>query len=83
MPAADVGRDALSEGSDTVADMAYRWIPSPDQELDPELDRAFDDQPRAEAWLAEHWEELLDEGVGSVTLVEDDRLIYGPMPLTG
>ncbi len=75
--------DALSEGSDTVGAMAYRWIPTPDPGLGPELDQAFDDQPRAEAWLAEHWEELLDEGVGSVTLVDDDRLVYGPMPLTG
>lgn len=75
--------DALSDPSDSLAGMAYRWAPTPDPGLDPELDQRFDDQPRAEAWLAEHWEELLDEGVASVTLVENDRVIYGPMPLTG
>lgn len=61
--------------------MAYSWRPQPDPGLDPELTRTFDDQAAAEAWLAEHYEDLRDEGVESVALVEGDRVVYGPMSL--
>ncbi len=62
--------------------MAFRWTPQPDPGLDPDLEPSFDDQQSAEAWLTGHWEDLLDQGVEEVTLVEGDRLVYGPMPLT-
>jgi hypothetical protein len=38
-------------------------------------------QSDAETWLGETWRELSEAGVAQVSLFEDDRLIYGPMPL--
>ncbi|MGY2129279.1 hypothetical protein [Blastococcus sp. SYSU DS0617] len=41
-----------------------------------------DNQGDAESWLGENWRDLLDRGVATVTLFEDDRKVYGPMGLT-
>ncbi len=41
----------------------------------------FPSQADAEAWLGGEWRGLLDGGVRAVTLVEDDRSVYGPMSL--
>lgn len=69
--------------------MAYWW----DAELGPDvettrndlsragLDRRFDDQVEAEAWLSDFYLDLQDLGVTRVSLREGDRLVYGPMPL--
>jgi hypothetical protein len=38
-------------------------------------------QGDAESWLGEVWRDLLDSGVGAVTLLEGDREVYGPMSL--
>ncbi|MVA77377.1 hypothetical protein GC722_15300 [Auraticoccus sp. F435] len=43
----------------------------------------FPTQAEAEAWLGEAWPELADLGVVEVTLVEGDRVVYGPMSLSG
>ena len=43
---------------------------------------AFPTQSDAESWLGETWRELLDAGVAAVTLLEDSREVYGPMPLS-
>jgi hypothetical protein len=40
-----------------------------------------DNQGDAESWLGEHWRELLDKGVATVTLFEGDDEVYGPMGL--
>ncbi len=40
-----------------------------------------DNQGDAESWLGETWRELLDRGVATATLFEDDRKVYGPMGL--
>lgn len=42
---------------------------------------AFPTQGDAESWLGEHWRSLLDDGVEQVTLLEDEREVYGPMGL--
>ena len=42
---------------------------------------SFPNQGDAETWLGENWRELLDSGVEQVTLLEDDREVYGPMSL--
>lgn len=39
-------------------------------------------QSDAESWLGEHWRELADAGVAQGTPFEDERKVYGPMPLT-
>jgi hypothetical protein len=41
----------------------------------------FSSQADAESWIGEEWERLLKAGVDAVTLVEDDREVYGPMSL--
>jgi hypothetical protein len=39
-------------------------------------------QSDAESWLGEQWRELAEAGVAQASLYEDDRLVYGPMPLS-
>ncbi len=41
----------------------------------------FDDQAEAEAWFADIWAELRDQGVDAVVLHEGDQQVYGPMSL--
>jgi hypothetical protein len=43
--------------------------------------RGFPTQSDAESWLGESWRELLDAGVESVTLLQGDAVVYGPMSL--
>ena len=42
----------------------------------------FPTQADAEAWLSASFEDLLDAGAASVTLLEGDRVVYGPMSLS-
>lgn len=37
---------------------------------------AFSSQAEAEAWMAAHWGELLDEGGESVTLLSEGKTLY-------
>ena len=41
----------------------------------------FPSQSDAESWVGEVWRDLADQGVDQVTLVEGDRVVYGPMSL--
>jgi hypothetical protein len=41
----------------------------------------FPSQADAESWVGEAWQELLADGVDQVSLLEGDRLVYGPMSL--
>ena len=41
----------------------------------------FPTQADAETWIGESWRDLLDDGVDQVTLLEGDRVVYGPMSL--
>jgi hypothetical protein len=41
----------------------------------------FPSQADAESWVGEAWADLLAEGVDQVTLLEGDRVVYGPMSL--
>jgi hypothetical protein len=42
---------------------------------------AFPSQSEAESWVGEVWRDLLDAGVDQVTLLEEERVVYGPMSL--
>jgi hypothetical protein len=42
----------------------------------------FPSQADAETWIGEMWRDLLGAGVHQVTLLEDDREVYGPMGLS-
>ena len=41
----------------------------------------FSSQADAESWVGEIWSDLAAEGVDQVTLVEHERVVYGPMSL--
>jgi hypothetical protein len=41
----------------------------------------FASQADAESWVGEIWSELAEAGVAQVTLLEHDRVVYGPMSL--
>ena len=42
----------------------------------------FPTQADAEAWMGDSWSTLLASGADSVSLLEGDRLVYGPMGLS-
>jgi hypothetical protein len=46
-----------------------------------ESSQSFPTQADAETWIGESWRELLDSGVESVVLLEEQRVVYGPMGL--
>lgn len=41
----------------------------------------FPSQADAESWVGEAWPELLSQGVDHVTLLDGERVVYGPMSL--
>ncbi len=41
----------------------------------------FPSQSDAESWLGEVWRELVDAGAVGASLLEDGRVVYGPMSL--
>ena len=41
----------------------------------------FPSQSEAESWVGECWRDLLDAVVDAVSLLEGDRVVYGPMSL--
>jgi hypothetical protein len=63
--------------------MAWRWRYETTDSSSTLEDEAptFSSQADAESWIGEEWESLLKAGVDAVTLVEDDREVYGPMSL--
>lgn len=54
-------------------------VPIPESAAQPA--EGFPTQAEAETWVGEVWRDLLAEGIDSVTLYEDERLVYGPMSL--
>jgi hypothetical protein len=44
--------------------------------------RRFPSQADAESWVGEIWSDLAELGVVAVTLMEADRVVYGPMSLS-
>ncbi len=49
--------------------------------ITPESRSEFPTRSDAESWLGEAYPDLADDGVASVTLLEGDREVYGPMSL--
>jgi hypothetical protein len=41
----------------------------------------FPSQADAESWIGEAWPDLLGQGVDQVSLIEGERVVYGPMSL--
>jgi len=63
--------------------MTWTWrLESVDgAELTEPASPAHGNQSDAESWLGEQWRELVEAGVGQVTLLEAETEIYGPMSL--
>ena len=40
-----------------------------------------DNQGDAESWLGENWRDLLERGIATVTLLDGDTKVHGPMGL--
>ena len=69
--------------------MSYRWqleLSTASATTQAELalagaDRDFDSQEQAEQWMSGFYADLIDLDVAAVTLLEADRVVYGPMSL--
>lgn len=66
--------------------MSYRWEAAsgtPDLEAmqAEDLLKQFDSKEAAEEWLSLFYDDLVRHGVAEVTLMEEDRVVYGPMSL--
>ena len=64
--------------------MAWTWRYEKADGSSVEVDPAcpsFPTQGDAETWVGEVWRDLLAAGVDAVTLLEDQRTVYGPMSL--
>ncbi len=81
--AADEGPGAADvSGFEPIEADSWHWQFS--DEADVVVDNAapsFESQQSAEAWLTEHFEMLLDQGVAAVTLFDGEGAVYGPMAL--
>lgn len=62
--------------------MAWTWRLTDSDGGERKLDETFLNQSDAESWLGEHWRRLADGGVSATTLLDDDTVVYGPMPLS-
>lgn len=61
----------------------WRLYDEAGNEVQPEGGRQeFPTRADAESWVGEVWQDLADDGVASVTLLEADREVYGPMSLS-
>lgn len=56
--------------------MSFHWRYS-----DGGASEQFPSQSDAETWMGESWRQLLSDGVEDVTLMEEARVVYGPMSL--
>lgn len=63
-------------------DLAPASTAAPDDLAAAGVGRQFADQLQAEEWLGGFWSDLADLGVARVTLVDGDRVVYGPMDLS-
>jgi hypothetical protein len=79
-----LGEHRCPERTARVARVSWKWrLESADgTELPGPASPPHQNQSDAESWLGEKWRELAAEGVAQTSLFEDDRLVYGPMPLS-
>lgn len=66
--------------------MSYRWEPATgafdrDELQRSELLQEFDSKEAAEEWMSLFYDDLVALGVAEATLMEGDRVVYGPMSL--
>ncbi|MGZ4437981.1 MAG: hypothetical protein ACXVWU_07850 [Nocardioides sp.] len=71
-------------GSDPTAATVWHWRMEDKAGAEvagAEKSPQFPSQSDAESWVGEVWRDLLEDGVDAVTLLEGDRVVYGPMSL--
>ncbi len=63
--------------------MAWRWryFDVDGEPVDGPDPGRFSTQADAETWLGQSWQTLAHDGIASVSLYEDGRVVYGPMSL--
>lgn len=66
--------------------MSYHWEPATGSFNREELERnellkQFDSKEAAEEWMSLFYDDLVSLGVAEATLMEEDRVVYGPMSL--
>jgi hypothetical protein len=80
-----VGYCHLPHTEEAAEDMAWTWqFETADGTLVPSRGvprETFASQGDAESWLGENWRDLLAGGVDQVSLLEENRVEYGPMSL--
>ena len=59
----------------------WRYERSDGGAVDSTGSQSFPTQSDAETWIGESWRELLDAGIDQVSLLEEERVVYGPMSL--
>lgn len=59
----------------------WKCLSGSGEEIERETE-SFPTRGDAESWLGEAWADLAGAGVESVTLLEGDREVYGPMSLS-
>ncbi|HSN44040.1 MAG TPA: hypothetical protein VLR88_08290 [Propionibacteriaceae bacterium] len=64
-----------------IADMPGGAAVTPEEFVGPALGQTFESQQLAEEWLTAFYDDLADLGATSVSLMEEERLVYGPMAL--
>lgn len=81
----------MHEVEGSLADMAWTWRyeKADGAEIPASVLPAPFDQPEyqptqsdAESWLGENWRALAAAGVARVHLLDDDRVVYGPLALS-
>jgi hypothetical protein len=84
----DEGRGLIEDAGDLIGENMVGWSwryesadgePVAPADLPPA--ETFPTQSDAESWLGEEWRPLLAAGVARVSLLEGDRVVYGPMSL--
>ena len=56
--------------------MSWTWVLHDKEGNDLRATDSFDSKEAAEAWMGDHWSELLDEGAETVSLMNDDKHEY-------
>ncbi len=60
---------------------SWQYVRGDASDAGPIGSQAFPTQSDAETWIGESWQELLGAGVDAVSLLEEERVVYGPMSL--
>lgn len=75
-----IGAFGSSRGGDQPRPWRWKQFDAQGRETG-EQGPSFPTRSDAESWLGEVYPDLAEAGVASVTLLEDDREVYGPMSL--